>query len=331
MHIGKKTFSLIMLLTLTGCLPQGDRFSAFNDFKEAMPNSALEKCMAENPGSTPEDCSLKNCLSSPLTLLGLHDLLLAADKAFKHVGIDYWIDSGTVIGSERFGAHLPWDDDVDLGVFSSDISPEVLQKMADFLQDEGLEFKPIIENKLVQNLVGYQGLYQIGYNKTRFIRLVLSHNPLINPVDLENLWTEYEATKSLVPHLDIFLYEDIGSGNYAYAATHFAKGQMKNRTIKKELLRQNRTISLLGKDFPTVESFKEYGKVVYGTDDLLNYFVISREHSGGCKVLKFRDVRQHKEFLDYLIRYLSFVYDHDAAKKLGISFDAHAARARFGL
>ena len=47
-------------------------------------------------------------------------LLRVTDKLFKRNGIRYWIDYGSLLGARRHGGFIPWDDDLDIGVFRSD-------------------------------------------------------------------------------------------------------------------------------------------------------------------------------------------------------------------
>lgn len=40
--------------------------------------------------------------------------LRSVDEACRLLGIEYWIDAGTLLGAVRLGDFIPWDDDVDL-------------------------------------------------------------------------------------------------------------------------------------------------------------------------------------------------------------------------
>jgi lipopolysaccharide cholinephosphotransferase len=43
------------------------------------------------------------------------------DKVFKSKDIKYWIDFGTLLGAERHGGIIPWDDDADICVRVKDL------------------------------------------------------------------------------------------------------------------------------------------------------------------------------------------------------------------
>ena len=47
-------------------------------------------------------------------------LLLDFDKICKQNNIHYWLDFGTLIGAVRHKGFIPWDDDIDLGIFRAD-------------------------------------------------------------------------------------------------------------------------------------------------------------------------------------------------------------------
>lgn len=53
-----------------------------------------------------------------------HELAFAAlvelDKIFKKNGIEYFLLAGSVLGAVRHGGFIPWDDDIDIGIYYKD-------------------------------------------------------------------------------------------------------------------------------------------------------------------------------------------------------------------
>src|SRR5689334_8284729 len=61
----------------------------------------------------------------------LREMLFFADELLTRHSIPYWLDYGTLLGAAREERLIPWDDDVDLGVWAADrerilaLEPEV--------------------------------------------------------------------------------------------------------------------------------------------------------------------------------------------------------------
>jgi hypothetical protein len=72
-------------------------------------------------------------------------LLQEADQAFREVGVEYWLDFGTLLGAYREGDFLKHDLDLDLGMYLKDYSPQIDQalqkrgfkKIKEYLIDDG--------------------------------------------------------------------------------------------------------------------------------------------------------------------------------------------------
>lgn len=58
----------------------------------------------------PDGSSLRNLQ------LQLVDILIEFDRICRKNNIDYWLDSGSLLGAARHGGFIPWDDDLDVCV-----------------------------------------------------------------------------------------------------------------------------------------------------------------------------------------------------------------------
>jgi hypothetical protein len=51
----------------------------------------------------------------------LHDLLAKVDAVFRRNKITYWPMGGTMLGAIRHQGMIPWDDDIDIGIWKKDL------------------------------------------------------------------------------------------------------------------------------------------------------------------------------------------------------------------
>lgn len=100
------------------------KFNLFNSYKF---RDELLKKISENNHKTPGpyfECHQSLVKASGITAK-LQNILLTAltelDKVCADNNIDYWLDSGTLLGFYRDGHVLPWDDDVDIGMLYDDM------------------------------------------------------------------------------------------------------------------------------------------------------------------------------------------------------------------
>lgn len=66
-----------------------------------------------------EPCSRKVLLENLVPLRvqeDMLDLLARTDRFFADLGVEYWMNGGTLLGAEREGKLIAWDDDLDVGV-----------------------------------------------------------------------------------------------------------------------------------------------------------------------------------------------------------------------
>ena len=73
--------------------------------------------------------------------LRMLDLLKFLDKICQENRLEYWLDSGTLIGAARHGGFIPWDDDVDVCMMKKDA-----ERLKEIMKDEIWDGHIVLQN-----------------------------------------------------------------------------------------------------------------------------------------------------------------------------------------
>jgi len=126
-----------------------------------------------------EDLSRYNPQGSTLrkAQLRMLDMLIEIDKIFRAHHIDYWLDSGTLLGAIRHKGFIPWDDDVDICVGKDDYA-----KVRQLLINELPEQFTFQDTELDDN--EWSGIARVRDKKS------YCHMPLFRRYKEQGLWVD---------------------------------------------------------------------------------------------------------------------------------------------
>jgi len=110
-------------------------------------------------------------------------LLKVIKKIFEKHDITYWLDYGTLAGAMELGTIVPWDDDIDVGVFLKDV-PRISQLKQEF-KKEGFDLR-INKNHLnyvLHNITTGEHIGCILFRTAMDNYMVRIHfNPVLKPI-----------------------------------------------------------------------------------------------------------------------------------------------------
>lgn len=273
-------------------------------FKEELAQEAIDLCLTENPKLSSEQCNLKNCLSNEFIMHGMDELFTTTIEVMNDAKIDYWLDAGTLLGALRFGAHMPWDDDVDFETKASDFNPHTLSLQKKFAA-KGLLMLPA-PGDFSNTFSGTIGYWQILYTKSKYEQLLLKVKPDLSFDEIDALWSKYTNLGEL-PHLDIFpMYENNGTWDIKVSESVFPR----KGTFYTDTIFPLKQMEFLGQQVNVPNDIEKYLDVWYGTKGTaLTDFVMKSNHIPKCSTaVRLKDARKNPKYLDYIENYLKYIY-----------------------
>lgn len=147
--------------------------------------------------------------------LKLLEMLREIDNILKKEKIQYFLVGGSVLGTVRHKGFIPWDDDIDIGLYREDF--EKMEKIIQNHLPENLMYCKIGENKIQNAPIGY--LYDVSN-----LELPLEKVPTIDIFAIDNVpeskfLRKIQMIFSQIYHLCIYRQPAKNRGKKAYYIT----------------------------------------------------------------------------------------------------------------
>ena len=243
-----------------------------------------------------------------------YELLKFVDNVCAKHDIEYWMDYGTLLGSVRHNAFIPWDDDLDVGIMRKDYNKliKVLPKEV----DENNLYNLIADFKIDKHNKKSKRWYQLSYKhpgiKAKFIGVDFFPYDYITKMDSDlieefnNALTEYYHNPdeyTLEEYLDKF-YNDfnltLDETDNIIPGIDNARGNIPKYAAYKHIFVRSVDLFPLKKlpfgkyEFSAPQNSVNYIKNIYG----LKYLQIPRKIRDHGRLNKFKKQENVMEMLD---------------------------------
>jgi hypothetical protein len=189
--------------------------------------------------------------TSPKKVDQIYELLKIFHEMATRHELNYWAESGTLLGQIRHAGVIPWDDDADVGIWKED--KEKLKNLKKDFADKGIDF------------VNYESvgrdMFQLRFNA-------------------KTLRDTYQVGPKETGHLDIFFYAEQADDNI-----HYTDNWMRSEYPKGHFLKESLT-NITERPFgPPSKGLKiripgnpeEYVKRLYGKS-CLDFGILTHSH-----------------------------------------------------
>jgi len=162
--------------------------------------------------------TLPQCFSSPELLYGDYAVLKDLTKVLAKFQVDWWLDSGSLIGALRHNSFIPFDDDIDLCMDYLEFY-KILPELKKEFQKRGYQLRPGKNGKATETRNGrvYPAYYQFFLTKARFTEIMKEFygTKAISPQKINELW------KKPQPYGDFLLTETLPDDRIQYLGNYF--------------------------------------------------------------------------------------------------------------
>lgn len=129
----------------------------------------------------------------------LYFMLVDLDKVLKENNIQYYLIGGSALGAVRHKGFIPWDDDIDIGIFRSDF--ERMEKIISKCNLKGMKYCKIGENIIQNAPIGY--LYKIDSTSKDLSNIATIDIFPLDGVPKNEILKKVQKYFSMIYHLSI--------------------------------------------------------------------------------------------------------------------------------
>ncbi len=226
----------------------------------------------------------ERCRTHPNVLRDIKKITEDVVDSLNEHKITYWLDSGTLIGAYRFGSHMPFDDDADLGILREDYE--------------------------AHRTALFQSLERKGYK-------IVGKNEHPNSDTIPQIYFKDDPKR---PHLDFFLFEPEGKDRYRLSSGIWHKRTSKGFS-RDSIFHTNGSLGrgeLLGRHYNIPAKLDDYFAVWYPETDILHNFYIHQGHGSDpyCdnNFAVVKDIKEEPRLLGQMLGHLEWVYGYDFSR-----------------